>query len=300
MSRRSNEFQRLITGIYDAMTSVEGGNVSESAILTEPSGIPREIDVLIEKKLYGHNLRIAVECRDRFRKDDVEWIDSLLGKYKNLEVHKIIAVSRSGFSASAKQKASDNGIEVKTLEECLDTDWPDEFIKIGIGVFEISFQPESISFELLPPLNSDLKLKPDIENSEGKITGAVQTMLVDCFNRSVLTQIKEFIDKEFLPSCKVIADLQKRLELTVPVDITDVFLSDTDGSRFELKRMTYLVKAHTQLFHGSMQHYRYGDNARVSVSTIDSPDMTRSFKIIQVAGSKSFNVTIERVRGNVF
>ena len=61
MPKRSNEFQTLIKSIYDAMKKVEGGSVTESAILNEPDGTPREIDILIEREIYGHKLNIAIE-----------------------------------------------------------------------------------------------------------------------------------------------------------------------------------------------------------------------------------------------
>ena len=54
--------------------------------------ISREIDVLIEKEINGKTAKIAVECRDRACKDDIEWVDSLVGKYMHLDVHKVIAV----------------------------------------------------------------------------------------------------------------------------------------------------------------------------------------------------------------
>ena len=38
-------------------------------------------------------------------KDDIEWIDALVGKFKDLDVHKVLAVSRSGFTRAALKKA---------------------------------------------------------------------------------------------------------------------------------------------------------------------------------------------------
>src|SRR5688572_759202 len=105
MPKRTNDFQKLIHYIYSQMVP-EGATVTESALLRERSSLAkREVDILIEYEIAGTKLRIAVECRDRSRKDDIEWIDGLIGKYRDLEVDKVIAVSNSGFSSDAIEKA---------------------------------------------------------------------------------------------------------------------------------------------------------------------------------------------------
>jgi hypothetical protein len=38
---------------------------------------------------------MAVECRDYTRQQNIQWVDQLIGKYKDLKVNKIIAVSSS-------------------------------------------------------------------------------------------------------------------------------------------------------------------------------------------------------------
>src|SRR5262245_6390790 len=111
MPKRTNEFQKLITRIYARLVP-EGGWVCESAMVKERGGrTEREVDVLLTHRAFGTVLRIAVECHDRKRHDDIEWIDSLIGKYKDLEVDKVIAVSASGFSRAAQEKADANRID---------------------------------------------------------------------------------------------------------------------------------------------------------------------------------------------
>lgn len=294
MPKRSNDFQRLVKAIYDAVASVEGGTVTECAVLREPSGTPREVDVLLEASLYGHPLRIAVECRDRSRKSDIEWIDALVGKYRNLAVQKIIAVSRRGFSAPAQEKATQGGIETRSLDECADTDWSSEFIKIGVGEFTFSPQVESVTIELFPAADFPLALESTIENPDGRSLGTVEWMLMDCYRKNVAPRIKEFVEKEFLPVCRVLADLRKKWEVTVPVDINGAFLKGDDGSRPEVKKVTYVVKAHTEVTRFSVHHYRYGEKARASVARLKFPPGELKLRIVQIAGSKVLSVTSER------
>lgn len=123
MPKRSNKFQRIVKYIYSQVGPV-GGRVTESALLRDDgTGVKREVDVLIEYKVAGHDIKIAVECRDHARKQNLEWIDSLSGKFDGLGVSKVVAVSSSPFSEAAKTKAAKSDIDAITVNEALTTDW---------------------------------------------------------------------------------------------------------------------------------------------------------------------------------
>src|SRR6187402_968568 len=103
MAKQSNPFQKVILYVHQQFEGTDA-KVTESADLIEEINgdeIKREIDVLIEKEVNGKMFRVAIECRDRNKKDDIEWVDSLIGKFVNLNVDKVIAVSNSGFSQKA-------------------------------------------------------------------------------------------------------------------------------------------------------------------------------------------------------
>ena len=123
MPKRTNEFQQLVAYIYSKIAPM-GGKVTESAELSEDGSVTkREIDILIEHRVAGVEIKIAIECRDRSRDETVEWIDSLVGKYSRLRVNKVVAVSSSGFSNEAQRKASTHGIDTITAEEARQVDW---------------------------------------------------------------------------------------------------------------------------------------------------------------------------------
>lgn len=121
MPARSNEFQRIVKYIYEQIS--DGATVTESGMLRERDGTEREVDILIEWKFAGTDLQMAVECRDYTRQQNIQWVDQLIGKYKDLKVNKIIAVSSSKFYLPAKRKAGEHGIEVITVNEALTKDW---------------------------------------------------------------------------------------------------------------------------------------------------------------------------------
>lgn len=132
MPRRSNDFQRLIKRIYEQLLPT-GALITESAMLTDSkTGDAREVDILIEITTPGIDTptRIAIECRDHGRTSDTTWVDQLIGKYADLPVNRIIAVSRKSFTGSAQRKAQRSNIETRSLAEALATDWPKELFEV--------------------------------------------------------------------------------------------------------------------------------------------------------------------------
>ena len=128
MPRRTNEFQEIIADIYRALTPM-GATFQESAIVEEPDGTQREIDVLIRTAVAGSEISLAVECRDYNRKQSIEWVDSLIGKYQALPIDKVVAVSSSGFSETSIMKASRHRIQCLSATEAEGADWAEKFCR---------------------------------------------------------------------------------------------------------------------------------------------------------------------------
>ena len=129
MPKRTNPFQTLIAFIERELAG-SGVKVTESAMLSEGGSNEREVDILIEAEINGHPVCIALECRDHKRPQDVTWIDCLIGKYIDLRVDRVVAVSSSGFSAGALEKANRHRIRTLTLEQALEHNWPEEFERV--------------------------------------------------------------------------------------------------------------------------------------------------------------------------
>lgn len=197
MPIRSNEFQHLITLIEGAIAS-QGAKVIPSAEITEPSsGAKREVDILIENNVGSHLIRIAIECRNHSRPADVSWIDSLKGKYRDLSIDKVIAVSKSGFTKQALKKAESLNIDALTLKQAEEAEWTsflpqktvtiDNFIlptlksaKVMVVVEKGEDQPQ---FKQFPELHivdddtgQDLGCLPDIANQIIKAPDFVKSL----------------------------------------------------------------------------------------------------------------------------
>lgn len=168
MSRRTNDFQTLIY-LIERQLAPQGARVTESKLLRDSRGNEeREIDVAIETEVGGHPVIIGVECIDHRRSASVVWIDNLIGKYRNLPVHKVIAVSRSGLSKAALRKAVGANIETLSLNEAVAADWvdivdrlktitPESFLLPYPTRIQVIFAADSI-----PPDPSHFNLREDV------------------------------------------------------------------------------------------------------------------------------------------
>jgi hypothetical protein len=166
MPRRSNEFQGIVARIYAALAAVDGATVEESALLKERNAhTQREVDVLVTTRLVGQEVRVAIEARDHARDQDITWVDSIIGKYANLPVDRVIAVSRSQFTDSARQKALQHRIELLTLAEAEQVDWVSRVLPKEVRSLVFNAQPMRVVLHLgdEPPLwNIELTFEGEV------------------------------------------------------------------------------------------------------------------------------------------
>lgn len=175
MPRRSNDFQRLITFLEQQLAPT-GACVTPSAMLQPTdNGPPREIDILIEHAVGPHAVKVAIECRAHKRRQGTEWIEAIAGKYEHLPVHKIIAVSKSGFTKSAEDAAAHRNFATVTLQQALDVDWPQEVARyrIGLVAWEKMLKAVEVNYRDGPKLaiSGNQLLLSRIEDSQGKSSG---------------------------------------------------------------------------------------------------------------------------------
>lgn len=124
MSKQSNQFQKLIY-LMEAGLAANGVTVRESVELEDGvTGSNREVDILLRGVTPdGKKVSIAVECRDHARKQDVTWIEQIIGKYSDLDVDEVTAVSKSGFYEPAIKKAEKYGIRTLSLDAAEKINW---------------------------------------------------------------------------------------------------------------------------------------------------------------------------------
>ncbi|GBF21898.1 MULTISPECIES: restriction endonuclease [Arenibacter] len=117
MTRKGRKFEILIETLEKHALNKEGTIISPGYLTDQVTRQLREVDVLIASRVGTSNISIILECRDRKAKQDTTWIEQLNSKLKDLKADKLIAVSSSGFSKPALEKAERYGIETRTFSE---------------------------------------------------------------------------------------------------------------------------------------------------------------------------------------
>lgn len=212
MPPRSNPFQHLVFHIAQQLAPL-GAVVRESVELLEQgsSGIKREIDTLIEIDAGLVRVAVAIEARDRSRKDDIEWIDQLIGKYKSLPVDRVIAISHAGFSASAVEKAALHRIEVLSPEKVRDTNWPEKFQRLGVASITSHYHLAGVQFSTNPEINRGVSANDEIhlELDDGTVESGPVAEFVKVFGPGIVKIAKAHVQANFLSLYKTLEDLSK-------------------------------------------------------------------------------------------
>ncbi len=210
MPKRSNDFQQLVYQIYKHLAPVDASVTESAMVQRRNSHRKREVDILIEYELAGHKFNMAIECRDRSRKDDETWIDDIIGKYIDLPIDKKIVVSRLGFTEGAKEKALQHGIETLSLEEATQIDWENRFTKIGLSIFTRKQYLRMVIPETDPPL--DIDSEPNLQDcalidADGEEVGNLDDFAKEVYETKISLAVDLYMQQNFLNIFKVKSDL---------------------------------------------------------------------------------------------
>lgn len=117
MRKESVEFEIFISRIYRLLHS-------DDSIVTWNDKIPdpdnpsqaRQIDITVRKD----GLFNVIECRHHRKKQDVKWIEELIGRRASLNASSITAVSSGGFTKGAVIKARAHGVILSEIQNVSD------------------------------------------------------------------------------------------------------------------------------------------------------------------------------------
>lgn len=117
MSEESDNFEKLISRIHKLLEG-EDVYVEWNEKIPDPDNPcqMRQIDVLVKK---GEETCI-IECRLHKEKQNVKWIEELIGRRISFQANTIIAVSSSGFTTGAIKKANRYGVILKEMKSLSD------------------------------------------------------------------------------------------------------------------------------------------------------------------------------------
>lgn len=112
--RHSTAFEQQVHRIYELLEG-SGASVTWNDHISDPDNPrqARQIDITLRRD----GILTLIECRDHQTRQDVQWIEELIGRRASLRADAIIAVSSSGFTAGALSKAKSFGIIPRDLRE---------------------------------------------------------------------------------------------------------------------------------------------------------------------------------------
>ena len=114
---------------------------------------PRQIDVLIRRGAHVTH----VECRIQKARQNVKWIEELIGRRVSLAANSVIGVSSSGFTKGAVRKATKYGIPLRDLRALTDA--------------EVAGWGQSVALSFLCFQYSDLTLSLWVDDEQAFIDG---------------------------------------------------------------------------------------------------------------------------------
>ncbi|MCO5999829.1 restriction endonuclease [Actinoallomurus rhizosphaericola] len=117
MPRAGRSLELLVKALEQLLAGAPVEIRSPDYIKGRHSGTAREVDVSLRSRVGSISVLVIIECRDRTKPQDVTWIEQLASKREDVGADKAVAVSASGFSASARNLAKSKQIDLRSLEE---------------------------------------------------------------------------------------------------------------------------------------------------------------------------------------
>lgn len=150
MEKKGKSLENIIALIQKTLKDSSETKVFKNFKIENIGGREREIDVLIESKINGFEMKIAIECKDYKGRVSVEKIEAFESKCKRIKgINKKVFISNKGFQADAINAAKDFDIELQTAS------------KLDINSIVNWFPITSITFKISDGGNSVLLMDLD-------------------------------------------------------------------------------------------------------------------------------------------
>ena len=171
------KFEQLAAAIQRELAP--DAKITENAKLVGKSGSKRQIDILIEEETGQFKLRIAIDCKDYKNPVDIKDVETFLGLLTDVGAHKGAMVAAHGFTAAARERALNAGLDLFRLVDTANHKWrsyvtvPAVYVDYQIGVYSFS-----ISFKGRGVLSGDPRYMP-ILRSDGSLIDYACNLVLD-------------------------------------------------------------------------------------------------------------------------
>ncbi len=217
MTKESDDFEIFISRIHELLEGQDAEVIWDDKIADPDNPSQnRQIDISVRKD----NFLNIIECRLHKEKQDVKWIEELIGRRQSLNANNILGVSSSGFTSGAIKKASRYGIKLYDLKELSEEDiksWA-RHIKLSIFFYKYEGFAVNLFFDIndLEEINLE-NLKNDFQNYYGL--------------RTIFSTPNEFIDSKNLMAPENRAN---SVDFIVRFKIEDFYLSSKKVQEIEV------------------------------------------------------------------
>lgn len=117
MPRKGRETELILKELESISLMGQAVVKSPDYIFDVVAGKKREVDISIRNKVGTHEFLTIIECRNRKEKGGIDWIEQIITKTANINTNRVIAVSTSGFTDGAINKAKHYNIILRTLRD---------------------------------------------------------------------------------------------------------------------------------------------------------------------------------------
>jgi hypothetical protein len=171
MTKASDAFEQQVHRVYELLVD-SGAKVTWSDHVPDPDNPnqQRQIDVTIRRD----GKLTHVECRKHKCRQDVKWIEELIGRRTSLRADAVIAVSSSGFTAGALRKAKSHGVIPRDLCQLTDTEIKNWGRRMALTLF--FYQYSNLEVSLLFDPGSIPRLDTEVVKSELRLHPAMQSL----------------------------------------------------------------------------------------------------------------------------
>jgi hypothetical protein len=118
-------------GFEELVARIQGDLAGDATVtlndkIVGKSGVVRQIDISIRKRVGQFDLLIVIDCKNHAGPIDINDVETFVGLVQDVAAHKAALVSARGYSKAAKVRALQAGIEIYRAIDTGDHDWKAE------------------------------------------------------------------------------------------------------------------------------------------------------------------------------
>lgn len=218
MKKSWNDFEELVLKIQKDL--VRDADVKHNEKILDQSGIVRQIDVSIRKKIGFDEALIIIECKQYKKPVSISLVESFRTKLLDLGASYGILVSSNGFTNGAVKKAKHHNIKLYTVGAALEENWK-MIVGDGAWLDFIKSEIESLIVESWPTALSYVSLGSKFNDVEG--------------NEFSLAQIIEAAKNQF-------GILQKPGNYSFDIILENVLFSKNEKTEVKFFKVSFIQK----------------------------------------------------------